>query len=126
MTQTTNGPEFQPGLEAIEGRDVGDIPRPVNPLQAQTQFERRASREDWFAHGIAVLVVLGFFGVTFALLLGFVDLKEPTIATLAGTSLGYAVGKIDPILSRYFHVRGLKLASTSTHRSNEGTNGRPD
>jgi hypothetical protein len=80
-------------------------PSPADPLQAQTAHERRDRIEDVVAHILAVLVILGFFAVIFVLLLGFVDLKQPTIATLAGTALGYAVGKVDPVLTRYFISR---------------------
>ena len=107
-------PGFQSGLEAIEGhREIADIPPPVNPLQAQTAFEKRAAREDWVAHIIAIIQTSGFFLLAFAALLGFVDLRNAAVATFLGTVMGYAVGKVDPILTRYFHARGAKLAETA-------------
>ena len=97
---------FQKGLEAIEGHhEFGFIPRPVDPLQAQTAFERRAAREDWVAHVIAIIQTSGFFLLAFAALLGFVNISNAATATFLGTVMGYAVGKVDPILTRYFHAR---------------------
>jgi hypothetical protein len=108
---------FQPSLEAIEGyHGFGDIPAPVNPLQAQTAFESRAKMEDIVAHIIAIIMSSGFFMLAFAVLLGFVNISNAATATMVGTILGYAVGKIDPVLTRYFHARGAKLAETNTAR----------
>lgn len=107
-------PGFQSGLEAIEGhREFTHIPVPVDPLQAQTAFEKRAKTEDWVAHIIAIIQTSGFFLLAFAALLGFVDLRNAAVATFLGTVMGYAVGKVDPILTRYFHARGAKIAETS-------------
>lgn len=106
---------FQPQIEAIEGyHGFGDIPPPVNPLQAQTAFERRAILEDWVAHIIAIIMSSGFFMLAFAVLLGFVNISNAATATMVGTILGYAVGKIDPVLNRYFQTRGQKIAETNT------------
>jgi len=106
---------FQKGLEAIEGHiELTDIPAPVNPLQAQTAFERRARNEDYVAHTIAIIQTSGFFLLAFAALLGFVNISNAATATFLGTVMGYAVGKVDPILTRYFHTRGQKIAETST------------
>lgn len=114
MTQTPDDRGFQPGLEAIEGHiELADIPPPVNPLQAQTAFERRASREDWVAHIIAIVQTSGFFLLAFAALLGFVNISNAATATFLGTVMGYAVGKVDPILNRYFHARGAKLSESA-------------
>lgn len=114
-------PSFQPGLEAIEGHGsfIG-MPEPVNPLQAQTAFEKRARVEDWVAHTIAIIQCSGFFMLAFAALLGFVDLSNSAAATFLGTVMGYAVGKIDPVLVRYFHARGAAPATTTTS-STSGT-----
>ena len=108
------GPGFQSELEAIEGHYAfGAIPRPVDPFQAQTAFERRARNEDFIAHVLAIIVVAGFFVVALAGLLGFVDLTQPTVATAFGTIVGFAVGKTDPVLTRYFITRAHRLISQS-------------
>ena len=125
MTDQSSPPQsgFQPSLEAIEGyHGFGDIPPPVNPLQAQTQFERRAWMEDIVAHIIALIMSSGFFMLAFAVLLGFVNINQAATATMVGTILGYAVGKVDPILTRYFHARGQKIAETNTAQPSQSTN----
>jgi hypothetical protein len=111
---------FQPGIETIEGyHGFAPIPEPVNPLQAQTAFESRARIEDWVAHIIAIIMTSGFFMLAFAVLLGFVNISNAATATMVGTILGYAVGKVDPILVRYFHLRGQKIAETNTAQSSQ-------
>lgn len=101
-----NGSGFQPRLEAIEGyHGLTEIPPPVNPLQAQTAFEKRAWLEDIVAHLIGIIQTSGFFMLAFAVLLGFVNISNAATATMVGTILGYAVGKVDPVLTRYFSAR---------------------
>ena len=122
----TDGGAFQPGLEAMEGHgSFAAIPPPVNPLQAQTAFERRARAEDYVAHAIAVIMTGGFFMLAFAALLGFVDISNAAEATFLGTTMGYAVGKIDPVLTRYFHARLVVPAaappSSTTNGNGSGT-----
>ena len=110
---------FQANLEAQEGHaELGHIPVPVDPLQAQTQFERRAWLEDVVAHIIAIVLTSGFFLLAFAALLGFVNISNAATATFLGTTMGYAVGQFQPIMSRYYHARGAKIASTATHQPN--------
>lgn len=99
-------PAFQARLEAVEGyHGLTEIPPPVNPLQAQTAFERRAWLEDIVAHLIGIIQTSGFFMLAFAVLLGFVNISNAATATMVGTILGYAVGKVDPVLTRYFSAR---------------------
>ena len=76
-----------------------------DPVQAQTAFERRARVDDIVAHTIAVLLTIGFFFLAFAALLGYVDLSQPVIATLIGTVLGYAVGQLNPVMTRYYQPK---------------------
>jgi hypothetical protein len=106
---TTAGPSpdgFQPRIEALEGyHALAEIPPPVNPLQAQTAFEKRARMEDNVGHVIAIIQTSGFFLLAFAALLGFVNISNAATATFLGTVMGYAVGKVDPILTRYFSAR---------------------
>lgn len=82
-------------------------------LQAQTAEEtlraaehaagvRRHYVEDLVGHAVALLLTSGFFLLAFAVLLGFVDIKESAVATMVGTIVGLAAAKIDPILLRYF------------------------
>lgn len=64
--------------------------------------DRRPVVEDYTAHAIAFVIVFGFFAIIMVALLGFVDIRDPTIAAFVGTAIGYAAGKLDPVLTRYF------------------------
>lgn len=96
-------PTFRERMEAASGfRPLVSMPAPIDLRQAQRAFEKRALWEDFTAHIIALVLTSGFFMLAFAALLGFVDLSNSAAATFLGTVMGYAVGKIDPILTRYF------------------------
>lgn len=64
--------------------------------------QRRAFVQDIVAHVIAGLVVLGFFGLSFIVFMGFVDLKDATVTTFLGVVLGYTVKLTESVLLRYF------------------------
>ena len=51
---------------------------------------------------IALAVVGGFFGVMLVVLLGFVDVTEPTLAKLIGLIFGYTAAVLNPVIYRYF------------------------
>ena len=51
---------------------------------------------------LALLMVAGFFAVMLVVLLGFVDVREPTIAKLVGALLGYLTAVLNPVIFRYF------------------------
>lgn len=84
-------------------------------LQAQTAEEtvaaaehaaevRRRAVEDLVGHAVALILTSGFFCLAFAVLLGFVDIKESAVATMVGTIIGLAAAKMDPILFHYFKM----------------------
>jgi len=51
---------------------------------------------------IAILIVVGFFGLIGVVLFGAVDVESPTIAKLLGLLFGYVSGLLQPIILRYF------------------------
>ena len=51
---------------------------------------------------IAVLMVACFVTVVVVVLLGLVDVTEPTIAKLVGAVFGYITAMLNPIIFRYF------------------------
>jgi len=51
---------------------------------------------------IALTVIGGFFGLVLIILIGFVDITDPTIAKIAGTLVGYITALLNPIIMRYF------------------------
>lgn len=59
-------------------------------------------REDYAAYGIAYLVVLVFGVISILAISGFVDLSDPTAASVVFAVLGYTAAKLDPIFARFF------------------------
>lgn len=57
---------------------------------------------DTTASVLAILIVLGFFGLVAIVLFGFVDVERPAIAKLSGLLFGYVSGLLQPIIMRYF------------------------
>lgn len=51
---------------------------------------------------IAVLVVACFVAVVIIVLVGLVDVSDPTIAKLVGAVFGYVTAVLNPIIYRYF------------------------
>lgn len=76
--------------------------------------QRRAFVQDIVAHVIAGLVVLGFFGLSFIVFMGHVDLKDATVTTFLGVVLGYTVKLTESVLLRYFRSERDSTAGTST------------
>lgn len=58
--------------------------------------------KDIAGHIAALVIVVGFFAVLFAVLLGFVDINEPAVIAFVGTAIGYAAGNISPVALYYF------------------------
>lgn len=69
-----------------------------------TPLERRELLEDVIAHVLAGIITLGFFSIVMVALLGFVDIKDPAVTAFVGTALGYAAGKLDPVMTRYYRA----------------------
>lgn len=65
---------------------------------------RKEFIEDVFAHIIATVITLGFFGTVMIALLGYVDLKDATISNITGIIMGYVAGSLNTVLSRYFRT----------------------
>lgn len=53
---------------------------------------------------IAVLVIAGFFGLVLVVVIGLVDVRDPTIAKIVGTLIGYVTALMNPIIMRYFQA----------------------
>ena len=71
---------------------------------------------------LAGIVVLGFFGVVYSVLSGYVDgLKDPSIATLIGTLIGYVSAKADQVVSYYFgSSAGSDKKTDLMHKQSQG------
>ena len=51
---------------------------------------------------IAILVIVGFFAAVLAVMIGLVDIRDPTTAKVVGTVVGYITATLNPIIWRYF------------------------
>jgi hypothetical protein len=51
---------------------------------------------------IAILFIVGFFALMIVVLMGFVDVADPSIAKLVGALFGYLTALLNPIIIRYF------------------------
>lgn len=51
---------------------------------------------------IAVLAIAGFLAIVLVVLIGFVDIRDPTTAKIVGTLVGYMTAMLNPIIYRYF------------------------
>lgn len=72
------------------------MPTPLTPE------ERRQRREDYAAHGLAYLILLIFGTVCVLAVLGIADTREAAVASVVFSVMGYAAGKLDPVMARYF------------------------
>lgn len=54
---------------------------------------------------IAFVFIAGFFVLMLVILIGFVDVTEPSIAKLVGALFGYLTALLNPIIVRYFKER---------------------
>lgn len=54
---------------------------------------------------IALIFIAGFFVLMIVVLIGFVDVTEPSIAKLVGALFGYLTALLNPIIVRYFKER---------------------
>lgn len=74
---------------------------------------RRSLIQDLVAHVLAGTVVIGFFGLAFVILLGYLDLTDSTVTSFLGVILGYTVKLTESVLVRYFHTRHDSIVDTS-------------
>lgn len=72
--------------------------------------------EDMTAHGLAILIVFGFFSVVMIALLGFVDLHDASTSSFVGLVLGNISGVVATVLGRYYRKDAITFKdSTVTH-----------
>lgn len=78
--------------------------------------QREVSTQDsWTPRVLATVVVGGFLGCVYAVLSGYIaELKDPVIATLVGTMIGYTSAKADQVVSYYFGSSASSKAKDET------------
>lgn len=75
-----------------------------------THAERIDLIRELAAHTLAFMLVIGFLGLAYIAVLGYVDLNEPVAAGFLGTVLGAVGAKVEPPIVRYFSSRRIKDA----------------
>lgn len=73
------------------------------------------THDSWTPRVLATVVVGGFLWCVYAVLSGYVkELKDPMVATLVGTMIGYISAKADQIISYYFGSSASSKAKDDT------------
>lgn len=73
------------------------------------------AQDSWTPRVLATVVVGGFLFCVYAVLSGYVSgLKDPMIATLVGTMIGYTSAKADQVVSYYFGSSASSKAKDET------------
>jgi hypothetical protein len=73
------------------------------------------AQDSWTPRVLATVIVGGFLWCVYAVLSGYIsDLKDPMIATLVGTMIGYTSAKADQIVSYYFGSSASSKAKDET------------
>jgi ABC-type enterobactin transport system permease subunit len=73
------------------------------------------AKDSWTPRVLAAVVVGGFLYCVYAVFSGYItDLKDPMIATLVGTMIGYTSAKADQIVSYYFGSSASSKAKDDT------------
>lgn len=73
------------------------------------------AHDSWTPRILATVVIAGFMGCVYAVLGGHVaDLKDPLIAGLIGTLIGYTSAKADQVVSYYFGSSASSKAKDDT------------
>lgn len=73
------------------------------------------AHDSWTPRVLAAVVVGGFLWCVYAVLSGLIhELKDPMIATLVGTMIGYTSAKADQVISYYFGSSASSKAKDET------------
>lgn len=71
--------------------------------RANARQREATTGDSWTPRILATVVIGGFLWCVYAVLSGYVsELKDPMIATLVGTMIGYTSAKADQVVSYYF------------------------
>lgn len=89
---------------ALKMEEAGIKLEEVHAKDRQSAREREAKTGDnWTPRILAGVIVGGFLATVYMVLSGYVDgLKDPMIAGMVGTLIGYVSAKADQVVSYYF------------------------
>lgn len=64
--------------------------------------DKRTLIKEVVGHVAAILLIVGFFVVVLASILGYIDISHPAISLAVGSFVGYCAGNIAPVTMYYF------------------------
>lgn len=80
-----------------------DLERVHQADRASARLRETGSGDNWTPRVLAGVIVAGFLGTVYYVLSGRVEgLKDPMVAGLVGTLIGYVSAKADQVISYYF------------------------
>ncbi len=83
--------------------------------RANARQREVGAHDSWTPRVLAAVVVGGFLWCVYAVLSGYIkELKDPMIATLVGTMIGYTSAKADQVISYYFGSSASSKAKDET------------
>ena len=83
--------------------------------RASARNREAATHDSWTPRILATVVIGGFLWCVYAVLSGYIkELKDPMIATLVGTMIGYTSAKADQVVSYYFGSSASSKAKDET------------
>lgn len=83
--------------------------------RASARQREATTHDSWTPRVLAAVIVMGFLWCVYAVLSGYItDLKDPMIATLVGTMIGYTSAKADQVVSYYFGSSASSKAKDET------------
>lgn len=94
-------------IDAQFRKEMAQIGVDLEKIAAEDRASARArevsARDSWTPRVLAAVVVVGFFATVYMVLAGHVaGLKDPRVAVLVGTLVGYASAKADQVVGYYF------------------------
>ena len=106
-------------IDAEFKKTISDAGISLEKIAAEDRASARqrevSAHDSWTPRILATVVIGGFLWCVFAVLSGYIkELKDPMIATLVGTMIGYTSAKADQVVSYYFGSSASSKAKDET------------
>lgn len=88
---------------AVRMRELDIDLEKITASDRDSARRREAQVRDWMPRVLAFVIVAGFMGTVFMVLLGYVEgMKDPLMATTVGTLIGFVSAKAEQVVAYYF------------------------
>ncbi len=106
-------------IDAEFKKTMSDAGIQLEKIAAEDRASARArevsAQDSWTPRVLATVIIGGFLWCVYAVLSGYIkELKDPMIATLVGTMIGYTSAKADQVVSYYFGSSASSKAKDET------------